>query len=276
MNKLIMVLAVLLNFQVMALEFERVDIDNLNLSFDGRSGSANLEAGHYKTSKFTFAIGASEAYMAKESNLLHLQYQSLDFHLDLEQGGVLDSIGKVDVDGLSLELVPGQKLALRSNRISAEIGDGIQDFNNIVVECANRTRSSLYTDYLLPCLTLGRVSLPELKLDSLSSKTVANALETEETLEAQNSVKGIDKIENIKLNIINNRYMLTFKAKFIIKLKITAGGAAHFNSETSELTMSLEKAKAGIFSVRSKILKEIKKANIKNVRVEGRNIIIKL
>ncbi|MCP4914856.1 MAG: hypothetical protein GY909_17185 [Oligoflexia bacterium] len=272
MNKLIMLFALLLNFQVMALEFERVDIDNLNLSFDGRSGSANLTAGHYKTSKFAFALGASEAYMAKESNLLHLQYQSLDFHLDLEQGGLLDSLGKVDVDGLSLELIPGQKLALFSNRISAEIGDGVQDFNNISVECANRSRSQLYTDYLLPCLTLGRVTLPELKLDSLSSFTVAKALETEE----ENSVQGIDKIENIKLNIINNRYMLTFKAKFIFKLKITASGGANFNSETSELTLSLEKAKAGIFSVRSKILKEIKKAKIKNVRVEGRNIIIKL
>lgn len=273
MKKLLFACSLLLMTNVFALEFEKVDADQLNLNFDGTSGVANITAGHYQTSKFNFSTGNSEALLAKEANLLNIQYQNLDFNLKLESGGMLDSIGKVDVQNLSIELVPSKKLSLFVDRFSAEIGDGIQEFNHVEIECAQKSRSNVYTDYLLPCLSLGRMKLPRLDLDSVSSMTVAKAIETEEV---QGTLGLLSKIEDIKVNIIENRYMITFKAKFIININALASGAVTFNSETSELVLSLEKAKAGIFSIRSKILKEIQKANIKNVKVKGRNIIIKL
>lgn len=273
MKKLIIACSIMITANTFALNFEKVDVNHLNFNFDGTSGVANLTAGHYETSKFSFSTGNSEALVAKEGNLFNVQYHNLDFHLNLESGGLLDSLGTVDVQNLSIELIPNKKLAVYVDKFSAEIGEGVQDFNHVEIECAQRSRSSLYTDYLLPCLSLGRIKLPLLNLDSKSSMTVAKAIETEDV---QGTLGILKNLKNIRVNIIENRYMITFVAKFIINLKANASGAANFNQETNELTLSLEKAKAGIFSIRSKVLKEISKANIKNVRVEGRNIIIKL
>ena len=67
---------------------------------------------------------------------------------------------------------------------------------------------------------------------------------------------------------------MSAETKWLFKFKIKMEGASTYDPLTGQAVFVLKKAKVGWFSVRSKILKEIKKANITNVTVEGRNIII--
>jgi hypothetical protein len=101
-------------------------------------------------------------------------------------------------------------------------------------------------------------------------------IENQDFSEQIKKIKGPDSLKDIKLFIANNRYNLSLKTKFVLKLKLKMEGKAEYQEAQNRIVFSVDKAKIGFFSVRKLVLKEIQKAGIKNVQVFGYNIIINL
>ena len=121
-----------------------------------------------------------------------------------------------------------------------------------------------------PCFDVSRLYIPEIILAEVSQNTLGKIVNT-----TNEKIFGGPKfIKELKLHILRGKFYLSAYTKWLFKLKFKMEGTSSYNELTGQAVFHVKKAKVGIISIRSLLLKEIKKAKIKNVTVEGRNIII--
>lgn len=270
---LILIITYLLTFSIFGIEFKKVEMNDLNFSFKDQQGEARFNSAFYQTDKFSFGMGQSEILLQRNENRLSLYHGDLEFTLNLTTDGMINSINEIHLQNIDFEILPNELFNLNLTRVYAHIGNGMQEFNNIAIEChiKNSRNKNEYISYLLPCFENGFVSIPRLNLDQLSQFTVTNALNPED-----NTTESLKDLKDIKLIIKDKKFLLSLKTKIVFNFTVKAEGYARYIKDESSIHLKLEKAKAGIFSVKSKILKEIKEANLKNVKVIGDNIIIQI
>jgi len=265
-----------------SMDFEKVDIKNFTVDYRSGMGTASFEQLSTKVGDFSLNFKGYQVDIKKENEKILFSKEDTSLLVEKIQGSVLDSISVLALDNASLFIDPEVALKFYMDGGEFELGDGIQSFGQMNLECkSERNRNGDVMSFLRPCFKLGKLSIPYLNIDELSKGTLAEAFPVSEIegvdySEEIKKIKGPDVLKDINMMVYKNRYNLTLKTKFIVNLKLKMEGKAEYQEEQNRVVFTVEKAKVGWFSVRKKVLKEIQKAGIKNVQVFGYNIIINL
>jgi hypothetical protein len=231
--------------------------------------------GELKSQSFSFEKAPLKIISQSESLLLDSDGDKLTFQLsqtkllwNFKKDSLINNLSFIDISNLNFSYSKKEKVHLKWDSAAFEICKGPQAFGSLELKCRKlKNKKGASLSIFTPCLQLGQLKIPVLRFNNLSQKTVSKALA---------SPAGIKKIEDITLSIMNHQFGLQFKAKYLFKLKVKCKGQVQFDQKSSRLIIHLQKAKIGWFSVKSRLLKEIKKSGIKNVKVKGTSIIIQI
>ncbi|MFT6071093.1 MAG: hypothetical protein ACJAT2_002082 [Bacteriovoracaceae bacterium] len=264
------------------LDFDKVDLKNFTLDYRDSKGAASFEKLEAKVGDFSLSFKDYQVDLQKDQGKILFQKDDTSLLIEQIQGSVLDSVTVLSLDNASLYVEPEARFKFHMDGGEFELGDGVQSLGQMSMECkSERGRNGDILSFLRPCFTLGHLSIPFLNISEFSKDSMAKVfpieeIENQDFSEQIKKIKGPDSLKDIKLFIANNRYNLSLKTKFVLKLKLKMEGKAEYQEAQNRIVFSVDKAKIGFFSVRKLVLKEIQKAGIKNVQVFGYNIIINL
>lgn len=264
------------------MEFKKVDMRNFTVDYRNGIGTAAFEFLDVKVGDFSLNFSDYQVDVNKDGDKIIFAKEDTSLLVEKIQGSVLDSIGVLALHNASFLIDPEVALKFHMDGGEFEMGDGVHSLGSLSLECkSERSRNGDVMSFLRPCFKLGRLAIPELNINDLSKDTIGaffpvDEIEAEDLSEQVKKLKGPDVLKDINLMIYKNKYTLSLKTKFIVNLKLKMEGSAVYQEEQNRIVLSVDKAKVGWFSVRKKVMKEIKKAGIKNVQVFGYNIIINL
>lgn len=230
-----------------------------NISLANSEGRLSSEEVEYTGGPLRFYAQPADFNFRFQEGLFHLEHQDFQVSYDFGKEGMLSGIARVESENLNLYYQKERKVEVVSQGLLLEHSKGTQYLPAFTLRCSAPAQKSLVEDVSGMCLNLGTLQIPTLEFDQLSAKAVAKALNT----------KGLDKIEEVKLYIVNGGVNLSFKARFLFKWTVKIEGNISYDSERGVATLKLDKAKAGIFSVKKTILKQIREANLSSVTVNG-------
>jgi len=270
MKKTIVAMTLYGLIQVSALCFEEVRLTQFSAQLE--EGAGRISAGNFSYRDAFLSLEAQDLDQdfGLKNSLLNLNLSGLEINYQMSPEGLVSKIQSLQTQDLNLHYIPNQKLSLSTSGVTMGHSGGAQFIPQIEVECKRTNTKGPLNDLINPCLELGRVEIPILDFDQLSSQAVSKALT------GAKSSKGIEKIEEVSLLIFNGNFQLSFKAKFLFRLKVKAQGVISHNQNDGTIDLHLNKAKVGIFSIKKTLLKELREANITGVRVVGDHLIFKI
>ena len=249
---------------------EEVRLEDFSIQFEQGVGQISSGKFTYKDSLLSLSSPSINQGFSLEDSFFESSLGGIEVGYQLDQDGVISKIKALHTQNLNFDYIPGTRLALSSSGISISQTEGSQYIPTLDLECKKEPTKSSISELINPCLELGRLEMPILDLDQLSSAAISK------TLTGIKSNKGIEKIEEISMLVFNRNFQLSFKAKFLFKLKVKAQGQIDYNEDQGTIRIHLKKAKVGIFSIRKTLLKELREANISGVTISGNFITLKI
>jgi hypothetical protein len=244
-----------------------VSIRNANFQFEDDQGEissdtfeANLQGMSLRMANGMIGLGLNETGF-------DITYQDIIGSFDLEDQSLFKNLGLVDLSGLQLDLVTGEKIHFNVANLGIEIGDGMQELDDVRLLC-QRSNRKMNLDLILPCLEDGAMSIKKIILAKESEDTVTKAVTNENM--------SIGSLDNFYIKIDNKSFKAQLYTTIVFRLKVSLEGSLNFNQSTNEFSLTLDKAKAGWFSVRGKVMEAIKDAGFEGMRVEGNTVYFKL
>ncbi len=286
MKKLILLLAVSLFCTAgFSADLRHLKIRLLNVDYDGSQGYAEASV-----------LDASLGSTAIETNGYHLDVSKLDGVMTFDKGdtkiimndienGVFGSLGVLKINNLNLDYVSSGMLALNFDSVAMQAGDGVHEMGKLDLKCkSTSTRNGDIFSFLTPCTEYGVLYMPEFLFSPESNKSLVDAFAINEfeTMYIEEghkiTAKGLlpDRIKDLLINIKDNNFTLNGKVKILFNLKLKGNGSIHFHNQTSELEVKVDKVKVGIIGITGALLKKLKEAKLKNVRVSGNSIFVKI
>lgn len=269
MKRLIAPFATGLLLTMTSVSATEIQFEKLNAYFSQDTGSLEASQLTYKGDSIVISLNDELLELRRDETTFSAIKDGIVASLPVSGQGVLSSLERVEVSQAEGHFLPGVVLAFKADHLSAAIGDGVQTFDQLLISCRRfeKTTSELDLHWLIPCQEQGYFSLPTLRLDKQSVNTVSKAIGVS---------KGIDKLNDLQMVISRNAFLLSFEAKYLFNWKVKATGTVVIDEEKNQVKMKLISAKAGIFGIKSKLLNELAKANIKNISVSGDLIVIQL
>jgi hypothetical protein len=264
---------------------EQISIQDFSFHYDGHNGQGNFSKVALNTDTIDFNAEDYHVDLIKHQNHMIIAKADTKVKLQTVEGDMLSSLGQIVIDDLSVNIIQNRKLSIALTRADIEIGDGTHQFNNLRLKClSSPSRNGDVLSFLLPCMKNGYFSIPEIALskESKSSMIEAFAIETfilkylNESEDFKPSGLAPKKLKDIKLKVTNNNFTLNAKVKILFNLKVKGAGKIYYHTQNSELEIYLDKIKVGFIGITNKVLKAVKKANMKNVRVSGHSIFVSL
>lgn len=263
--------------------FQKISVRDFSLNYDGSYGAASFD--HLQFLAKTVEVDAEDFQVdiEKQTDSLTLSQTLTKIKLATKEGDMFSSLGRTQISGLHLSLSPTSKLALSFDLADVEIGDGSHRVQNLQMKCqSGSSRNGDLFGFLVPCTKYGELKLPELNLSKNSSQSLHNAFDIKSFAEIyieegeQFEIKGLvpDKIKDVALKIVDNKFNLSGKVNILFNLKLKGHGNIQYHAQTSELEIHLAKVKVGIIGITKKVLSAVKDAKLKNVRVQGSSIFV--
>lgn len=248
--------------------FDSLEVVNLNGIWQNNKGEFTGDRLKVYTEQFGLRTEGLSIPLKREGGKYSLSFKGLDFIYKPHPSSVLNGIENLMVDQATLIYKPKELLQFSTKGITIAQGQGQQSIPKMSVRCkALPQGKSTVLDLIHPCLDVGAVEIPLLRLNSFSNKAVAQALNTK---------SSIDKLEEVKVNIYKKRFTASLKAKFIFRLTVKVSGPITYDQNNEQMVVQVEKATAGIFPVKRTLLKEIREANLDSIKVVGDRLFIKL
>jgi len=286
MKKLFLLLAVFLfSTAGFSADLRHLKIRLLNVEYDGSHGYA-------EASVLDAALGSTTI----ETNGYHLDVSKLDGSMTFDKGdtkiilndignGLFGSLGVLRVNNLNLDYVNSGMLALNFDSVAMQAGDGVHEMGKLDLKCkSTSTRNGDIFSFLTPCTEYGVLFMPEFLFSPESSKSRQDAFALNEFEQMyieeghKISAKGLlpDRIKDLLINIKDNRFTLNGKVKILFNLKLKGNGSIRYHEQSEELEVRVDKVKVGIIGITKTVLKKLKEAKLKNIRVSGNSIFIKI
>ena len=256
---------------VCLLSSQAMGIDSLKLSnIRGviQQGSGELSFDEVKIQQGDLLVSSefSVIELNFESSQFNAQYEGVNLNYSTHEDSIISGISTIQTDFLDVDYQKGSNLSLSTNGLYIAHSGGQQEIPQFSLSCRQQSQS-LLEDIAHQCLSLARLEIPEVQLDSLSGQAVAKAL---------TEISSVDTIDDISLFVNEGAYQLSLKIKYLFNWKVKSTGTVSFNEETGVVKIYVAKAKVGFLSVRSKLLKELRNANLSSVTVDGNNILIQI
>lgn len=248
-----------------------LEVKNFNFNYQGSTGDTEADQVNVGLKSLDINWESPLVHLEKQGNSFSVKHEGLSLNFENTEGGIFDSMEKVNIDNASLLYIPFKKLQLEWNQAEIGLGDGVQRLGRLELNCQVwHGQKQLASSFMKPCFDVGRLSIPEIILAEVSQNTLGKIVNTTN----EKIFGGPKVIRDLKLHILRGKFYLSAVTKWLFKLKFKMEGTSSYDELTGLAVFHVKKAKIGFFSVRSILLKEIKKAKIKNVKVEGKNIIM--
>lgn len=195
--------------------------------------------------------GAQLVYrLSSDSSLASLEY--FDFELE-----------EVDLSPSSISLsIPRLKFLMQ---------DGLQSISNLKLTCSGE--DSL-TNPLASCLNRSDLSIRLLKIDKKNQKELGRTLGISR-FSLKNRLLKIKEIRNLNFSVVDNKFHLKFRFKFLWNLRFFSVGSIIQHPDNSELEIKISSFKFLWFDVKKYLIKALRNQRIDNLRVVGNSIILK-
>lgn len=257
------------------------DVQNLQLNFLQNHGRASADAFN-----LTFNFGKLDLHgydidiTKGEGNLLFAK-DDTSFLLEGIDQSVLDAVSALSAERIDVKGEANKSLDLDFKNGAISLGDDVHGLNSLTLKCFTNTRGDdTLISFLVPCFDNGQAHIPEIKLSQKSAEAlmpiwerspVTNLIPAE-----KRSIFMPKKIEEIRLNIVEQNFELSMQARFIFKLTLRIKGTAVLNQKKDIAVFDIREAKVGFISVKKIIINLLAKLDVTNVTVQGSTITIKL
>lgn len=258
---------------------EKIVIKDTNLSLEDTVGRMTSEELEYSSGALRFYATPADFSFSLNEGLFHLDHPDFQVSYDFGKEGLLSGVEKVQTQNFNFVYLKEQRVDVQSTGLLLKHSKGSQFLPAFNLKCSANAQKSLIKDVSGMCLHLGSLRVPVVEFDQLSGASVAKALEIEELaneIGIKSINKGLDKIEDLKLFVMYGKLNLSFKARFLFKWTVQVEGDVKYNEEEQVLTVKIDSAKAGIFSIKKTLLKQIREANLSSVTVDGDLLTVKL
>ncbi|WP_157680509.1 hypothetical protein [Bacteriovorax sp. Seq25_V] len=199
---------------------------------------------------------------------LMFSIEDKSFELDLSMLGVSDA-QTIGLNNLNFSN-NSKNIALNFSSAKALDDDFSFSVSNPSVDC---TRTGIFddikTDLLSNCLKYSKLRIS--RLDFRSDTSEFTNLITEEEITSSK----ID-LSDFKLDINSGKFKGEVKSSMSQGLTIKVEGLSQFKVESNQIEIKLDKAKAGIFNIKSKIFDELEKMDSDTISVREPYITIQL
>jgi hypothetical protein len=276
-----MTLALLLTFALTDASWaqEKIIIKETQLSLADNVGRITSEELEYTGGPLRFYATPADFSFTLDEGLFHLEHPDFQASYDFGKEGLLSGIEKVQTQNFNLVYLKEKRVDVQSTGLLLSHSKGTQFLPAFNLKCSANAQKSLVKDVSGMCLHLGSLRVPVVEFDQLSGFTVAKALNVDELtnkLNIKSFNKGLDKIEELKVFVMNGDLNISFKARFLFNWTVKIKGSVNYSEENQSLTIKIDSARAGIFSVKKTVLKQIREANLSSIKVDGDVLTIKL
>lgn len=249
---------------------EAFQAKNVELELNSQTHEGQLYAEDFKFGLSPLRIEAERPQVNFSWNQGSFKTRIDDIQLSysFDKDSFLSGLQGIATTNLTIDYLENKRLRVENSGLLIEHSGTQQFIPQLSVTCAAQAQKSLIGDISSQCLHLGRLKIPSLNFDDLSGKKVSKSLGAE---------KAIEKIEDIDLMILQKSFNLSFRVRFLFRWKVKASGSVHYDQNgegKSVLTIHLAKAKVGFLSLKSRLLKEIREANLESIKVQGDKILI--
>ncbi len=202
------------------------------------------------------------------NGILMFSVEDQAFELDLSMFGISDA-RSISLSSLSFNNDP-KKLALSFSSAKALDDDFQLSVSGPSVDCTRTSKfDDIKVDLLSNCLKNSKFRISSLDFQSDKSE-FTNLIDEEGT--ASNKID----LSDFKLDINSGKFKGEVKSSMSKGLTIKVEGLSKFKIETNEIEIKLDKAKAGIFNIRSTIFNELQKMDSDTLHVNEPYITIQL
>lgn len=251
--------------------YPSVNLLNGQISFDGKSGVGSIEQANYKVSKS-----------------VELSHQKLNFDLKLNNGKV--SINDIEnkvilTPGFNLDFLLGADLLINTASFDSDKADLKSESGEVLLKDQRIQYKNLRFGSEFKLIKRTQNELPIKKGDIYFSKL--NLKISKVVKEIFLDLMSQDKMFSVLAVYLNSDYYDLFSGAIhlndghfwgqawldkMINIKIKFDAHITLENQDQILVIDVNKIKASILSIKGKVLKAIKNANIKNVVVDGDKI----
>jgi len=258
-------LLTLLSFNSFAIG--EVLLENLTVDLNSNGGEIQGDNFYVSAYPYQFVQDTPNVVITKEENKYQVTLgQDTTFNYYALEDSIVDNFGEFYTEGMDLYFLTKKRLSLKISGLKMNVGSGTQNIPAMTLDCRELSGSSV-KQFTIPCLQQANINIPLLNLDSISQQGVKSALNTN---------KSLNTLENISINISNGHANIQLKTKIVFNVTVKMSGPVQYNPESGNLRFTLQKAKAGFFSVKRTLLKTIASMDSSTVNVDGDHIYIKI
>lgn len=267
--KSIFLTVLLFSFPLAASDYalEGLSIRNASFQYNTNSGQLTADTAIAKLKGMELQMVDGQIDLSQNERGFDISYQNVLGTFEIEDESLFNTMGMIDLQGLSLDLETQQKIHFNIANFAVEVGDGMQELVDVRMLCQRGARKML-DSLILPCLEDGSMSIKSINLAASSEDTVSKAVG------GRNSSVG--SLDNFYIKITNKKFTAQLYTTIIIRLKVSLEGSLDYIESKNEFKLQVTKAKAGWFNVKSRLLDAIKDAGLEGLRVEGDSIYFSL
>lgn len=228
-------------------------LSDLQLSMDNFEGEMTAERFKLSHTGADLEFDQFEAYLEKESDTtLALSQSNAKVSLKNFQFAQYQFLSKIEFQNGHLDWINQKKFFLRFDYGSVGLNQRSQYLEKLYLSCKALQETSQKPWLFAICLESAKLTVPKLELDQLSFSTLAKSLDQKSNSPASSRV-----ITEVDLSIHQNNFQLLGRTKILFNVRLTINGSIQYNPERNQILLKFNQVKAGIFSVKSRFLKEL-------------------
>lgn len=279
--RLIIVMAALLSTLTVEAKIRSFELKNLHLNFNQNNGRASADIFNLT---FDFGVLNLDGYdidITKGEDYLYFAKSDTNFRLNNIDESVLAAFNALSAERIDIQGVANKSLKLDFKNGAISLGDEIHGLEKLSLDCFTNTRGDdTLVSFLIPCFDKGNIDIPLIRLSQKSAEallplwqsTPANYLVEQDKL----NIFIPKKLEDIRMHIVEQRFEMSLRARFIFKLTLRMKGTAQLNQKKDIIVLNLSEAKIGFINVKKIIVNLLAKLEVTNIIVEGSTVTIKL
>ncbi len=244
--------------------------DNINFELSGNRGEVTFDRAIIKENQYQITYRATTLDSSYTNGVMSFANNEMLASFKVDGKNIMNAISHFELK--SGQVKKDTKGIVGSfSDMTVAIGDGHQEFKNLEIDCA---LSAANLSPLKSCLFNFNFKLEQITIDPSSFKTVQTLIPGSLTLIAKKKKSWI--FEEVHASAGAQNFSLSFKLKLLLKLKFSVAGKLLDLPKTQEIGFTFTSAKLSLFSIKGLLLKAIELASIKNLRVEGDTLFLKL
>lgn len=242
-------------------------LSDLQLAVDNFEGEMSAESFQLSHTGADLEFDQFEAFLEKESeSTLSLSQSNGKVSLKNFQFQQYQFLSKLEMLNGHLDWVDQRKFLIRFDYGSVGVNQRSQELEKLYLSCQALQEKSQKPWLFAICLESAKLTIPKLELDQLSAETLSKSL-------SRSSNSDSRVITEVDLRVHQNNFQLLGRTKILFNVRLTINGNIQYNSETNQLLIRFNQVKAGIFSVKSRFLKELASEGL---RLTGDTLVISL